>query len=880
MVNTRAKGIEDNEPLSAPAARTRSHTKANPSSEHPKPAPKGRTVQKKTIKVPFVEIAYSPSKALPSISSAPRPEERSKKQVRVPFVEIAHSPSKALPFVSSEQQVQGEVLSMLSYSSAYVVSKYLHSAPTAPHNSPPPPSTRSSTPHPSPSVVTSPAHLEPFEPLDMLDVTYADLEREEVEARAKKVASKLDQHLPDPSNDDGDSGDGSEWGGCASEPSFTPGSHPISLPDAPPTRSRTPGPAQSPTRQEQAVEALRAYVTSSMGMDDIIEKLEGILGKLSSDWYEAIADATREPDQTVEEVRKALEERVPSLLGGLLPHPTGHLPPTPQEIAVETLRQYIMSSMRVDEITEELRALLGELSSDWHTAITSATAEPGQSLDEVQEAFEKLVPSLLGGRRSARQRNAVNYHLPPVEGHDMDDYDDGSSDWGAERERERELARKRKERTRRIREKNGETVETTDDSASDEESDSSSEESEEDDPPLLVKRPYVGLDGRLKRPRSRNANKKVPASAQNKESTKDVEQSSDESEDEDGSGRVPAVMKAEIWKIRADYEERMEAVAQRFNHSLQSAYKIAGDVTIASRDPNLFNIFQKWYVAEDGKNKKIPESVNPGQYLSQQWQELRRAQLGEHWNDPAKVEEEFASLRQWHSSRYSNDPKMTKGPTKHDVRAVAKIISDVAKQATLNRGIWVYAFIVDPTGHHSMISGWGKEYENMKVAFPSQITSQLHDVGILLGGEHIKAQIGSAVSAELKSLVVAAAEVGNDRDRERALVPKILLHDIGTLGIKHPARFPWKNFSDYAYKHQIRILNWPEDIAAPGAGLKDVNHAVRKTGGPSSLTAARIEELLWLKDAWARKDSNPTPPEHITSKALRVVSWSEGECLL
>ncbi|KAK7438739.1 hypothetical protein VKT23_017869 [Stygiomarasmius scandens] len=221
---------------------------------------------------------------------------------------------------------------------------------------------------------------------------------------------------------------------------------------------------------------------------------------------------------------------------------------------------------------------------------------------------------------------------------------------------------------------------------------------------------------------------------------------------------------------------------------------------------------------------------------------------------------------------------MTKGPTKHDVRAVAKIISDgYAKQATLNRGIWVYAFVVDPTGHHSMISGWGKEYENMKVAFPSQITSQLHDVGILLGGEHIKVQIGSAVSAELKSLVLTAAEVGNDRDCERGLVPKILLYDIGSLGIKHPARFPWKNFSNYAYKHQIRIMNWPEDLAAPGAGLKDVNQAVSKTGGPSSLTATRIEELLWLRDAWARKDANPTPPEHITSKALRVVSWSDEE---
>ncbi|KAK7441200.1 hypothetical protein VKT23_016681 [Stygiomarasmius scandens] len=41
--------------------------------------------------------------------------------------------------------------------------------------------------------------------------------------------------------------------------------------------------------------------------------------------------------------------------------------------------------------------------------------------------------------------------------------------------------------------------------------------------------------------------------------------------------------------------------------------------------------------------------------------------------------------------------------------------------------------------------------------------------------------------------------------------------------------------------------------------------------------AARIKELLWIKEAWARKEENPTPPEDITSKSLRLVSWSDEE---
>ncbi|KAK7452226.1 hypothetical protein VKT23_012331 [Stygiomarasmius scandens] len=533
-----------------------------------------------------------------------------------------------------------------------------------------------------------------------------------------------------------------------------------------------------------------------------------------------------------------------------------------------------MSSMSVGEITDKLQALLGNLSSNWLQAIALATVEPDQTVKEVQERFERHVPSLLGGRRSSRQRNTVNYSQPAHKSDADADHDDSaSSDWGADREKEKALRKKRREHLQRIKEKNGETID--DDPVSD------SEESteEEIDPPVVVRCRYVAIDGKLKgragpvpRPKSKK-DKLFPVNNNDPEQLDE----SDESDMEDGSGRIPAAMKTEIWNIRADYEKKMEDVAQRFRRSLQSAYRVAGDVTIASRDPNLFNIFQKWYVAEDGNNMKVPADVNPGKFLSQQWQILRKERLGEHWNDPSKVEEDFAVLRDWYSSRYSSDERMTQGPTKHDVRSVAKIVGDVAKQATLNRGIWVYAFIIDPSNRHSMITGWGKEYENMKLEYPAQITSQLHDVGILLGGEHIKAQIGSNVPKDLKSLVVAASQVGSDRERERALIPKILLYDIGQLDVARPARFPWKNYADYAYKHQVRIVNWPEDIAAPGAGLKDVNHAVRLHGGPTRLTAARIEELIWLKDAWARKEENATPPQHITSKALRIVSWTDEE---
>jgi hypothetical protein len=96
----------------------------------------------------------------------------------------------------------------------------------------------------------------------------------------------------------------------------------------------------------------------------------------------------------------------------------------------------------------------------------------------------------------------------------------------------------------------------------------------------------------------------------------------------------------------------------------------------------------------------------------------------------------------------------------------------------LNHGVWVVGFVVDPVHHHSMMTGWGNEFEAMKKEYPTQITQQLRDMEVLMGGEHIKAQIRSAISPALQHLAFEASQI-KDRDGERKIFPKILLYDIG-----------------------------------------------------------------------------------------------------
>jgi hypothetical protein len=78
-----------------------------------------------------------------------------------------------------------------------------------------------------------------------------------------------------------------------------------------------------------------------------------------------------------------------------------------------------------------------------------------------------------------------------------------------------------------------------------------------------------------------------------------------------------------------------------------------------------------------------------------------------------------------------------------------------------------------------MMTGWGNEFEAMKKEYPTQISQQLRDLEVLMGGERIKAQVRSAISPTLQKLAIEASQV-KDRDGERKIFPKILLYDIGT----------------------------------------------------------------------------------------------------
>ncbi|THU79233.1 hypothetical protein K435DRAFT_810888 [Dendrothele bispora CBS 962.96] len=97
--------------------------------------------------------------------------------------------------------------------------------------------------------------------------------------------------------------------------------------------------------------------------------------------------------------------------------------------------------------------------------------------------------------------------------------------------------------------------------------------------------------------------------------------------------------------------------------------------------------------------------------------------------------------------------------------------------------------------------------------------------------ERIKAQIGSQVSNRLRELAIAACDVGSDHGGEPELE------------VPCPKKFPWKSFPDFAYRNQLCIENWSEDVPAPGAGLKDVSHAIQE----KSLTSENQEDVPLVK---------------------------------
>jgi hypothetical protein len=184
------------------------------------------------------------------------------------------------------------------------------------------------------------------------------------------------------------------------------------------------------------------------------------------------------------------------------------------------------------------------------------------------------------------------------------------------------------------------------DSPSDVDGETEDEDEDEDNPPMTTRRSHPGR-GRSRQTRSfrgikasKPAIKEKPGASDPKDiskgvdgvglkpTTKEKQGTSDpndrrvhgdkgdevgDNEDNDDNdegprGSMPAAMKAEVWAARAKYEKEMEQIALRYKRPVMTAYREAGEAVIKSRDPNLFNIFEKWWVAEDGNNAKVPEN--------------------------------------------------------------------------------------------------------------------------------------------------------------------------------------------------------------------------------------------------------------------------------
>ncbi|KAK7461534.1 hypothetical protein VKT23_008708 [Stygiomarasmius scandens] len=347
VVHTRTQGYSNTSEsalASAPADRTRSKTQGKPALQSERLDPRINR-RKKMIKVLVVEITQTLSRLKapassvsrlqvplsnqvapvlqpvldqelePSASRAPRPKESAK----LPGFSVSrlqvHLGNQVAPGQETDTSVprpnESDNAGARSHCSQYMVFIFAFVSYERSHSVQ---YTQSST-YSSPSLVLAPFPAAlgdhgQLEALEMLDVSYADLDREELEYRKKQSVGK--------DNEQRRSG----------EVSSTP--------------------------QERAVEALREYVVSSMEEDEITDELQALLA---------------------EERQQALEEYIPSLLHTQLYNPvpsrsestppsTRVQSPTPQEKVVDALRSYVTSAMGVGEITDHLYSLLGIISSE------------------------------------------------------------------------------------------------------------------------------------------------------------------------------------------------------------------------------------------------------------------------------------------------------------------------------------------------------------------------------------------------------------------------------------------------------------------------------------------------------------------------------------
>ncbi|RDB18747.1 hypothetical protein Hypma_014606 [Hypsizygus marmoreus] len=290
-------------------------------------------------------------------------------------------------------------------------------------------------------------------------------------------------------------------------------------------------------------------------------------------------------------------------------------------------------------------------------------------------------------------------------------------------------------------------------------------------------------------------------------------------------GPVPEVAKDAVFIAHAEYQRRIQDIANEYKKPVSAMYQLVGQALPVPRFTiNGWNAFQVWYgVNGDETKPKEMSSANWTKVLVEKYEEYLQDKLGDDWEDQGARTECLKPLVDWYKERLGDHVENIKvnGHCKKMLLSTTDKFIQYSTQAYEMYGIHVFRFTIntqrDEFGiSHSTSWGGSPAFAAFRQAHKSSIRTQLNDYEAMFRIEEMKER-GLDVAKAVFPIQTSRKEDELSRDFDRRTFKDLLVGDYGRilmlLGKLSAAdaknlKMPWAAWADAAYEFRS-----PECIA-------------------------------------------------------------------
>ncbi|RDB27719.1 hypothetical protein Hypma_003284 [Hypsizygus marmoreus] len=345
-------------------------------------------------------------------------------------------------------------------------------------------------------------------------------------------------------------------------------------------------------------------------------------------------------------------------------------------------------------------------------------------------------------------------------------------------------------------------------------------------------------------------------------------------------GPIPEAAKNAVFIAHADYQCRMQDIANEYKKPVNALYQLVGQALPVPRFTiNGWNAFQVWYgINGDETKPKTTSSAEWTKVLVKKYEEYLKDKLGDDWEDQQARAECLKPLIEWYKERLGDHVENMKvdGHCKKMLLSTTDKFIQYSTQAYEMYGIHVFGFAIntqrDEFGiSHSTSWGGSPAFAALRQSHKASISTQLNDYEAMFRVEEMKAK-GLDVAHEIFTQT-SRKEDELGRDYERRAFKGGLVSDYGKILMSRGKlsaaeaknlKMPWAGWADAAFESRVCLINWPRGARAPGRGF-DIK-------SPDSIPQSVIRECIHLR--------RQAEDDDMVTDYVKIVPWSDEDLLL